>query len=59
MGVSIEPAEYGCPAGRAQGCGTEMIFEQGSLICQRSILESLSAGAPYSLKHLLADHPSE
>ena len=34
MGMGIEPAEDGCPAGRAQRSGAEMVAEQRSLLRQ-------------------------
>ncbi len=49
MGMGIEPAKDGCPAGRAQRSGAEMIAEQRTLLCQPVDPWGLSgADAPYS-----------
>ena len=52
MGMGIEPAEDGCPAGRAQGSGAEMIAEQRTLLCQPVDPWSLSGAVPHTAKSI-------
>ena len=52
MGMGIEPAEDGCPAGRAQGSGAEMIAEQRTLLCQPVDPWSLSGAVPHTAESI-------
>jgi hypothetical protein len=52
MGMGIEPAKDGCPAGRAQGSGAEMVAEQRTLLCQPVNLWGLQVRVPHTAKSI-------